>query len=222
MGGIKLKWCQTQNKGADAGCKGCGRVKHGEGEYHKANGNVYQGQFKGGDIYHGKGTMVWANGGIYCGQWRDGKQHGTGKMTYPSGAVYDGRWRDNLKHGNATYLMANGYKYVGRFEAGKEHGFGCTLYPNTTAVQYEGQWKHGQKHQVEIGDNVVVVSPPDGKMHLMRGEGEVLKIVPDTTPVAPGERPKPPNFSVCFDGQGLTLAQRGEIHNVSARDVAPV
>jgi hypothetical protein len=45
---------------------------------------------------HGQGVMTFNNGEIYKGQWKGGEQHGQGEMTLPNGEQYDGLWENGV------------------------------------------------------------------------------------------------------------------------------
>ena len=58
-------------------------------------GTVYSGQLlaAGDGVKHGQGTFTAANGDVYVGQWDHGKRHGHGQLTYAkTGEVYTGKW----------------------------------------------------------------------------------------------------------------------------------
>ena len=55
-------------------------VKSGKGKMTYANGDIYEGDWKDGNI-SGKGKMTYANKDIYEGDWKDGKMSGKGKMS---------------------------------------------------------------------------------------------------------------------------------------------
>jgi hypothetical protein len=87
-------------------------VKHGNGKYIYADGDIYEGEWKDGKK-HGNGKYIYANGDIYEGEWKDDKQHGNGKYIYANGAIYEGEWKDDKKHGNGKYIYANGVNQHG-------------------------------------------------------------------------------------------------------------
>ena len=76
-------------------------VAAGRGKLSFANGDVYEGEFKGGRM-DGYGRMLYSDGDNYEGEWKCDEHHGKGKYTFPppSCAYYDGE----LIEGNA-----NGY-----------------------------------------------------------------------------------------------------------------
>ena len=69
-------------------------MKSGYGIYKYAEGDYYEGQFKG-DLRHGDGKYVWANGETYTGQFANGNMNGYGTYTWPTGrASYTGYFKD--------------------------------------------------------------------------------------------------------------------------------
>lgn len=55
-------------------------MRNGIGTCVRANGDVYEGEWK--DDKLAKGKIVFSNGHIYEGEFKDGKYLGLGKMTY--------------------------------------------------------------------------------------------------------------------------------------------
>jgi hypothetical protein len=109
-----------------------GNKLHGRGVYTWANGHRYDGEFKGNKL-HGRGVKTWANGNVYEGEWKDNKQHGHGVKTWNDGDVYDGdvyegEWKDNKQHGHGVY---NG------------HG----VYTCANGDVYDGEWKYDKQHR---------------------------------------------------------------------------
>ena len=75
----------------------------GKGEKTYADGDVYEGDWKGGKK-HGKGKLSDAGGNVYEGDWKRGKKHGRGKKTYADKRVYEGDWKDDRFHGKGRAL----------------------------------------------------------------------------------------------------------------------
>jgi len=57
---------------------------------------------------HGKGTMTWKNGDVYDGQWKYGNMSGLGTMKWNNKTSYTGNWRNNKRNGYGTMRYANG------------------------------------------------------------------------------------------------------------------
>nr|XP_027069832.1 phosphatidylinositol 4-phosphate 5-kinase 9 isoform X2 [Coffea arabica] len=87
---------------------------YGPGKYTWANGNVYLGNLKGGNM-SGKGTLTWTNGDSYEGNWLNGMMHGFGIYTWSDGGCYIGTWTRGLKDGKGAF-----YPKGGRLPAGQE------------------------------------------------------------------------------------------------------
>jgi len=60
----------------------------------------YDGNYKqDNDIKHGNGKFSFANGNVYDGNWKDDMMHGNnGKLSYANGDVYDGNFKASMKH----------------------------------------------------------------------------------------------------------------------------
>lgn len=147
--------------------------RHGFGVMKYSNGDVYQGDFRKGDI-QGQGTKIFASGRSYKGAWVEGRREGFGTMTYPDGETYVGEYLRNRKHGNGKITYANGSTYEGTFVANKrqgkgvfhtrdkkgrpcsyrgpfdddlEHGHGVwkSVQPGGWVLEKEGMWIHGRR-----------------------------------------------------------------------------
>ena len=112
----------------------------GKGKRNYDNGDVYEGDFKDGNI-HGTGTYSYPCGQIYVGEYKDGKRNGTGTHTFPSGQMYVGEWRDGKKNGTGTHTWPDGRRYVGEWRDDKQNGTG-KLTRADGSVQ-DGQWGDG-------------------------------------------------------------------------------
>lgn len=95
-------------------------VKEGKGRYEYANGVVYTGDFKEGDI-EGVGRMEWPNGDWYEGGFRGNVMNGYGKYySKESDSSYEGTYLDGKRHGKGTIVskgnVLNGYWELGVFK----------------------------------------------------------------------------------------------------------
>lgn len=78
----------------------------GRGTIHSAAG-TYTGDLKGAfrsysTLQHGNGRFVYANGDIYDGQFKNGNIYGKGKLTRENGTVEEGIWSGNRLTGEVT------------------------------------------------------------------------------------------------------------------------
>ena len=103
----------------------------GAGVLTLANGNVYHGQFKGGET-EGDGVLVLANGNVYRGQFKGGLKAGDGVLTFADGNVYRGQWKGGKMEGEGytwqaglvfgilAVLVDSGREAFGRWIRGKK------------------------------------------------------------------------------------------------------
>ena len=89
--------------------------------YTHANGDVYQGQFKGRNP-HGKGTLTIGGksplaGDKYKGSFSDGIKHGDGVYFHKNGDQYIGNWSGGMKNGEGIFY-SNQKKFKQYFEYG--------------------------------------------------------------------------------------------------------
>jgi len=75
-------------------------------------------------LKHGQGEYKWASGNVYRGGYRFDKRHGYGEMFWVDGSVYKGYWVDGIQHGYGIMIMANGEEKEGLFEHGVFKRFG--------------------------------------------------------------------------------------------------
>ncbi|KAK1944641.1 Radial spoke head 10 B [Phytophthora citrophthora] len=99
--------------------------RHGKGKCMYANGDEYEGDWRG-DQRSGQGVMRYnSNQGVYAGEWEEDCRHGFGIYEYPvpessngGNAVrqsmkYEGQWICDRKHGQGTLTFSDGTKLVG-------------------------------------------------------------------------------------------------------------
>jgi hypothetical protein len=82
-------------------------MRHGQGSFTWANGDVYEGEWKE-DVCDGKGVLITANGDKYEGEFRMGVKEGQGRKVWTNGDVYEGSWRGGQQDGHGTFLMGDG------------------------------------------------------------------------------------------------------------------
>ncbi|MCO5285322.1 MAG: hypothetical protein M9898_02820, partial [Chitinophagaceae bacterium] len=108
-----------------------GTDKTVKGKYTWANGNVYEGDFVG-DKRTGKGKFIWANGDVYEGDFVDDKRTGKGKLTGKNGGVYIGDFVDGKFNGKGKLTQKDGKVYEDDFKDGKFLGSANTTSNTTT------------------------------------------------------------------------------------------
>ena len=79
-----------------------------------ANGDVYEGEFKGTKP-NGKGIMKFAKD-VYEGEFENGYPMGKGKMYYKNGYVYNGEFKDGKQDGKGEMIWPNGAFHRGIFK----------------------------------------------------------------------------------------------------------
>jgi len=71
-------------------------------------------------LKHGNGTYIYANGDVYEGQFKNNKQYGKGKLTKFDGTVEEGVWSGNRLTGTITYPPGSGLQpETGFFDTGE-------------------------------------------------------------------------------------------------------
>eukprot|EP00756_Hemistasia_phaeocysticola_P033960 Hpha_TRINITY_DN16496_c0_g14::TRINITY_DN16496_c0_g14_i2::g.162811::m.162811 len=144
------------------------RDPDGQGKEIGAQGNVYEGDFKGG-LRHGQGTYRGSEGDLYSGSWKEGKMHGKGVwssrshrfeghfengekhgygMYYERRAKgerlqYKGGYLQGMRHGRGEYHYGDGFCYTGEYQLGAPHGLGSLTRPDGS-VSFSGLWLHGR------------------------------------------------------------------------------
>lgn len=71
-----------------------------------------------GDCENGEGTYIMADGSVYVGAFRMGEIHGVGVCYYPDGSRYQGEWAHRMPEGKGTRYFANGQKRTGNWKRG--------------------------------------------------------------------------------------------------------
>jgi hypothetical protein len=135
------------------------------------NGCLYYGEYKGNDVRHGHGQLHYPNGDIFHGLFKDNYIHGTGKYIYGNGDVYIGQWKYGYRHGKGIHtsisdgdgeitsiqeVYHNGHKIKGKFifsdyifigtlnKQGEKEGQKCSV-KYTSGDVYEGKYSHDQR-----------------------------------------------------------------------------
>lgn len=106
------------NKGKE---EGAGILFHGKG---KQEGEIFEGQFKGGKPNNGKAKVTYPNGDLYEGDSAKGLAQGKGKLTKKGGAIVIGEFKGGFPQGKATETEKNGDKYEGQWAKGERNGKG--------------------------------------------------------------------------------------------------
>lgn len=92
-----------------------------------------------GNCENGNGTYLSANGAIYVGQFRDGEIHGQGICTYADGSRYEGQWSHRYPEGFGTKRWADGREFSGQWRRGQpQTRGGIFLYPNQPITAADG------------------------------------------------------------------------------------
>jgi hypothetical protein len=84
-------WINSQAKSTWSGRLDGGGKPSGRGTYTFADGSVYEGNCKNGEMY-GFGKHMWSNCDSYEGMWGGGYEEGDGKFVYADGSVLEGTW----------------------------------------------------------------------------------------------------------------------------------
>jgi len=115
-----------------------GGLPNGKGNFKFANGNIYEGDYKNG-LFDGKGIFKWNDGDIYEGEYKENKRCGKGIMKYANGETYEGNFKDNEKNGYGIFKFANGNIYEGNWKNNKQNGKGIVKFVSGNI--YDGEWE---------------------------------------------------------------------------------
>ena len=87
--------------------------------------------------FGGQGTYYYGNGDIYSGEWLGGERHGDGALMFArDGSQVAGAWeRGALAAGR--WLLADGTSWHGTFERGQPRGDGVFYFPSGLMQQGE-------------------------------------------------------------------------------------
>lgn len=123
-----------------------GNCAAGKGKLIDADGNLYEGEMKGGKLT-GTGTKTWANGTVYTGPFANNVPDGQGRMVFEDKTVYEGGFRNGQKEGLGKMTWANGSYYEGNWTADKMNGKGKYVWGNTEGRgdSYDGDFKDGAR-----------------------------------------------------------------------------
>lgn len=118
-----------------------------------------------GNCFDGNGSYLFENGDLYNGQWKKGEMEGYGVYEYGNGDVYKGAWKKGLMEGRGTYTYANGDKYIGTWKDGKMNGRGHFHWnlPGDlmTNAKYEGFFKDGVPKNIEVKETGTPLAQPE-------------------------------------------------------------
>jgi hypothetical protein len=126
--------------------------KFKSGKLMRADGSVYDGEYKNGLTPHGQGKYSWPKGTLYSryeGSWQEGKPSGFGVMIFSDSSIYEGAFKEGKPHGKGKKTDSNGV-YDGEWVAGEMHGFGRKTH--NCGAYFEGQMVHGKPG---VGINVI-------------------------------------------------------------------
>lgn len=115
--------------------------KHGIGIMKFADGRVFEGEYRRGQMV--KGKMTYQDGSVYGGGWVDGMRHGRGKCIFVDGSEYDGEFSEGNFHGHGKMTWNDGGWYVGEWCDGEMHGKGKEIRPDGS-LRHDGEWARGQ------------------------------------------------------------------------------
>lgn len=79
------------------------------------SGGRYEGDFVAGQR-HGYGQYHFANNNLYEGYWENDYAQGQGKLYTVEGEQYDGKWVKGRKHGFFLYKDKDGNSFLVKFE----------------------------------------------------------------------------------------------------------
>ena len=92
-------------------------IPHGKGRYEARGGEVYEGEFRNGEMV-GQGSFSRPDGTRYSGEFARWKPHGKGRLVEAGGAVYEGEFKDGLYDGEGTLRTPKGEVFAGRWNKG--------------------------------------------------------------------------------------------------------
>ena len=133
--------------------RGCvsGNCQNGEGTYILADGSIYVGEFKMGEI-HGVGVCYYRDGSRYQGEWSHRLPHGKGTRYFPNGQKRTGNWQKGLAVGpdGRFESLSSQEKYIantvrlqtGCLRGNCTQGNGTYAYPDGS--RYEGYFRSGK------------------------------------------------------------------------------
>ena len=113
----------------------------------------YQGFWENG-VRHGEGVFTYASGDVYSGWWRHGKKEGTG--SYYSAAQnmkLTGEWKDN-KIVDGCWQLPNGNQFKGSFTENKPDGEGCWMFTNGNELRGKYAQVRGADKEDENGEPI--------------------------------------------------------------------
>ena len=140
-------------------------VLHGEGKVTTPDGDLFAGEFKGGELVYG--TVTYSSGTLYVGEFVKIKgrgyrgrfsPHGKGTMTWSSVSSYVGEWKMGFRNGQGTMTWQDGDSYVGEWMSGYLNGQGT--------LTWKGVWKYEGIFSYDVKDG-------QGKMTWQNGDSYV-------------------------------------------------
>ena len=124
-------------------------LPNGKGVYERANGRLYQGTYKNGQL-DGQGLIAYPDGEKLVAKFVEGRFVAPVKFHWTSGDIYEGEW-NNGPHGVGTKTFALGGSYRGHWKNNKPVGDGEIVYPNGQVLkaQFTGTFQPGVQEEPE-------------------------------------------------------------------------
>ena len=110
---------------------------HGRMKIIFPEGEVFEGEFKNGDLITLRGRIVFPDGKIYEGEFKDDGPY-KGRLVYPDGNIYEGEFKNQKENGQGKMIYGDGSVYEGEWSDGKREGQGKLTYPHRKV--YEGEF----------------------------------------------------------------------------------
>ena len=108
---------------------------HGVGKLSKSNGDIIDGDWKGGRASGEKIEIIFGNGDKYSGGMKHGLFNGTGEFKWRRNTgTYRGEWWKGKAHGRGERQFINGNKFTGSFNSGRMQGDGIMSFANGKAL----------------------------------------------------------------------------------------
>ena len=96
-------------------------LQNGQGKLTKKNKDVYEGQFKNGEV-EGLVIIHYVDGSKFKGNYHNGKRNGSAIEETANGVRFEGNYKDNQRDGKFIERDKNGkITAVGYYENGKRH-----------------------------------------------------------------------------------------------------
>ena len=130
------------------------------------NGDRYVGEVNGRYIPNGMGVLTYANGSVYEGDFKNGELGGAGTFTDENGDKYTGSFRGGIPEGYGNVVFTDGHSYEGEWKKGSINGKGVMSYTN--GDRFEGNFKNGIKQgegrYICADGRVIIQTFTDGRL----------------------------------------------------------